>query len=125
MRFGKKGKLSPWYIGPFEILERVGDRAYRLALPPNLLTVHNVFHVSMLRKYIANPTHIIHHEPVEWSPDLSYEEMPIKIIDRQTRKLRSKEINMVKVLWHNHLIEEATWEVELDMLKNHPELFGK
>ena len=84
-----------------------------------------MFFISMLRMYIANPTHIIHHEPVEWTPDLSYEEKPIKIIDRQTRKLRSKEIIMVKVLWHNHSIEDVTWEVELDMLKNHPELFGK
>ena len=63
MRFGKKGKLSPRFIGPFEILERVGDVAYRLALPPSISGVHNVFHVSMLRKYIANPTHVLSYDP--------------------------------------------------------------
>ena len=62
LRFGKKGKLSPRFIGPFEILERVGAVAYRIALQPNLATVHNVFHVSMLRKYTPDPTHVIEHE---------------------------------------------------------------
>ena len=65
MRFGKKGKLSPRFIGPFEILERVGDLAYCLALPPNLLSVHNVFHVSMLRKYIFDPTHVLSYDLLE------------------------------------------------------------
>ncbi|XP_042415106.1 uncharacterized protein LOC122004253 [Zingiber officinale] len=64
LRFGKKGKLSPRYIEPFEILDRIGARAYRMALPPNLSGVHNVFHVSMLRKYISNPSHVIGHESV-------------------------------------------------------------
>ncbi|XP_073153033.1 uncharacterized protein [Henckelia pumila] len=67
MRFGKRGKLSPRYIGPFEILEKVVVRAYRVALPPNFDGVPNVFHISMLRKYVANPSHVIRHEPVEWS----------------------------------------------------------
>ncbi|XP_073153742.1 uncharacterized protein [Henckelia pumila] len=75
LRFGKKGKLSPRYIGSFEILDKVGTRAYRVALPPNLEGVHDVFHVSMLKKYISNPSHVIHHEPVHWTPDLSYEEV--------------------------------------------------
>ena len=65
MRFGKKGKLSPRFIGPFEILERVGDLAYRLTLPPNLSSVHNVFHVSMLRKYIFDPTHVLSYDLLE------------------------------------------------------------
>ncbi|XP_073131819.1 uncharacterized protein [Henckelia pumila] len=101
MRFGKKDKLSPRYIGPFEILKKVGARAYRVALPPNLEGVHNVFHISMLRKYVANPSHVIRHEPVDWTPDLSYEEMPVQIFDRQVRRLRNREIPMVKVLWRN------------------------
>ena len=65
MRFGKKGKLSPRFIGPFEILERVGDLVYRLALPPNLSSVHNVFHVSMLRKYILDPMHVFSYNSLE------------------------------------------------------------
>ncbi|XP_073152962.1 uncharacterized protein [Henckelia pumila] len=123
MRFGKKGKLSPKYIGPFEILEKVGARAYRVALPPNLEGVHNVFHISMLRKNVANPSHVIRHEPVDWTPDLSYEEMHVQILDRQVRRLRNREIPMVKVLWSNQLVEEATWETEQDMRARYPELF--
>ncbi|XP_073149378.1 uncharacterized protein [Henckelia pumila] len=125
LRFGKKGKLSPRYIGPFEILDKVGTRAYRVALPPNLEGVHNVFHISMLRKYISNPSHVIRHDPVLWTPDLSYEEIPIQILDTQVQKLRNKEIEMVKVLWRNQLVEEATWETEQDMRSRDPEIFGK
>ncbi|XP_073151844.1 uncharacterized protein [Henckelia pumila] len=101
MRFGKKGKF-------FEILEKIGARAYRLALPPNLGGVHNVFHISILRKYVPNPSHVIRHEPVKWTPDLSYEEMPVQILDRQVRRLRNREIPIVKVLRSNQLVEEAT-----------------
>ncbi|XP_073118761.1 uncharacterized protein [Henckelia pumila] len=125
LRFEKKGKLSPRYIGPFEILDKIGERAYRLALPPNLEGVHDVFHVSMLRKYISNPSHVIRHEPVHWTLDLSYEEVPIQILDTQVRKLRNKKIKMVKVLWRNQLVEEATWETEQDMRSRYPELFGE
>ncbi|XP_042380065.1 uncharacterized protein LOC121972465 [Zingiber officinale] len=124
LRFGKKGKLSPRYIGPFEVLEQIGTRAYRLALPPNLSGVHNVFHVSMLRRYL-NSSHIIGHESMQWRPDLSYEEMPKQILKHQIRKLRNKEIKMVKVLWGNHPREEATWEVEKDMQDRYPELFAQ
>ncbi|XP_073121905.1 uncharacterized protein [Henckelia pumila] len=90
LRFGKKRKLSPRYIGSFEILDKVGARAYRVSFPPNQEGVHNVFHISMLRKYIANPSHIIHHKPVQWTPDLSYEETPVQILDKRVRKLRNK-----------------------------------
>ncbi|XP_073152924.1 uncharacterized protein [Henckelia pumila] len=124
MRFGKRGKLSPRYIGPFEILEKVGARAYRVALPPNLEGVHNVFHISMLRKYVANPSHVIRHEPVDWTPGLSYDEMPVQILDRQVRRLRNREIPMVKVLWRNQLVKESTWETEQDMRECYPGLFG-
>ncbi|XP_047310117.1 uncharacterized protein LOC124913713 [Impatiens glandulifera] len=126
-RFGKKGKLSlgPRYIGPFEILEEIGDVAYRLVLPPTFDTVHNVFHVSNLRKYIPNPTHIIHHDVMQWTPNLTYEEVSTEIIVRQIRRLRNKEINMVKVLWSNHSVDEATWEVEEDMQQKYPDLFGR
>ncbi|XP_047306415.1 uncharacterized protein LOC124909825 [Impatiens glandulifera] len=111
IRFGKNGKLDPRYIGPFEILEEIGDVAYRLALSPNHDTVYNVFHVSNLRKYIPNPTHIIQHDVMQWTPDLAYEEVPTEIISRQIMRLQNKEISMVKVLWSNHFADEATSEV--------------
>ncbi|GKV36288.1 hypothetical protein SLEP1_g44436 [Rubroshorea leprosula] len=82
-RFGLKGKLSPRYIGPFEILERVGEVAYRIALPPELSNVHNVFHVLVLRKYEPNPSHVINYEPLELKEDLSYTEQPTQILDRK------------------------------------------
>ncbi|XP_073269698.1 uncharacterized protein [Primulina huaijiensis] len=115
MRFGKKGKLSSRYIGPFEILDRIGERVYRLALPPDLDRVHNVFHVSMLRKYLSNPSHVLRHEALDLLPNLSYEEVPVQIMDRKVKVLRNKEIGFVKVLWRNHVIEEATWELEEEM----------
>jgi hypothetical protein len=124
MRFGKKGKLSPRYIGPFEILERIGNVAYRLALPPDLSHVHDVFHVSLLRKYLPDPRHVIHYEPVQIQVDLSYKEQPIEILDRKEKVLRNKVISTVKVLWRNHLVEEATWELEEDMRQRFPHLFN-
>ncbi|KAJ9185061.1 hypothetical protein P3X46_004733, partial [Hevea brasiliensis] len=80
MRFGRKGKLSPRFIGPYEVLERVGPLAYRLALPPELEKIHNVFHVSMLRRYRSDPSHVLPVEEIEVNPDLTYEEEPIKIL---------------------------------------------
>ncbi|GAV61660.1 Chromo domain-containing protein [Cephalotus follicularis] len=124
MRFGKKGKLTPRFIGPFEILERVGAVAYRLALPPSLSDVHNVFHVSMLRKYHPDPSHVLQWEPLELRTDLSFEEIPIRILDRRIKQLRSKTIPLVKVLWQYHGVEEATWEREDDMQAKYPQLFS-
>ena len=83
MGFGKKGKLSPKFVGPFEILKRIGKVAYELALPPTLAEVHNVFHVSMLRKYIPDPSHVLNYEPLKIKDNLTYEEVPIQIIDRK------------------------------------------
>ncbi|KAM6581008.1 hypothetical protein CsatA_004782 [Cannabis sativa] len=121
--FGKKGKLSPRFIGPFEILEKVGQVAYRLALPPSLSAVHNVFHVSMLRKYVSDPMHVLSYETLELQPDLSYDEQPVQILDRKEKVLRTKTILLVKVLWRNSKVEEATWELETNMKTQHPELF--
>jgi hypothetical protein len=122
-RFGKRGKLNPRYIGPFEVLERVGKVAYRLALPPHLSHVHPVFHVSMLRKYLPDPTHVLTLPEVEVDEHLIMEERPIRILDKDIRKLRSKEIPLVKVQWQNHTSEEATWEVERNMRERYPYLF--
>ncbi|XP_073271497.1 uncharacterized protein [Primulina huaijiensis] len=90
MRFEKKRKLSPRFIRPFEILERVGTLAYRVALPPNQAGVHNVFHVSMLRKYMSKPSHVLNYEPLQLTPNLSFEERPTQMLDRQERRLRNK-----------------------------------
>ncbi|XP_062103888.1 uncharacterized protein LOC133815008 [Humulus lupulus] len=81
-RFGKKGKLSPRYVGPFEIFDRVGNVAYRVALPPSLSGVHNVFHVSQLQKYVYNPSHVLSYETLGLQEDLSFDESPVKILDR-------------------------------------------
>ncbi|GAV80957.1 Chromo domain-containing protein [Cephalotus follicularis] len=123
MRFGKKGKLSPRYIGPFEILERIGEVAYRLTLPPSLSHIHNVFHVSLLRKYMANPSHVLRVESIQVHEDLSYDEQPVEIMDYKEQVLRTKTIPLVKVLWRNHDMEEATWELEDTMRKEYPHLF--
>ena len=124
MRFGKKGKLSPRYIGLYEILGRVGPVAYRLALPRELERIHNVFHVSCLRKYIPDVSHVLEAQPVELKEDLSYEEQPVKILDRKEKTLRNKTVGLVKVLWRNHRVEEATWEREDDIRERYPQLFG-
>ena len=123
LRFVKKGKLSPRYIRPYEILERVGPVAYRLALPVEMSRIHNVFHVSVLRKYIPDATHVLSTQPVELNEDLSYEEKPVQILNEKEQVLRNKVIPLVKVLWRNHEIEEATWESKEQMLKQYPSLF--
>jgi len=125
MRFGKKGKLSPRYVGPFEILERIGEVAYRIALPPQFSGLHNVFHVSMLRKYVADPPHVIQLEVPEIRQDLSLEERPVEIVDRMVHQLRRRTIPMVKVRWQHHSEREATWEIEEEVRKEFPELFGE
>ena len=91
MRFGKKGKLSPRYTGPFEILERIGKVAYKLALPPELASVHNVFHVSMLKKYVPDPSHVLSQEPIEVQTDLTYKEKPAQILDRDEKVSRNRD----------------------------------
>ena len=118
MRFGKKGKLRPRFIGPFEILEQVGATTYRLALPPSMTAVHDVFHVSMLRKYVRNYLHVLKHQEVQSTLKVQYEMQPAKILDRKEKVLRNKVISLVKVLWTSHSSEEATWELESEMPKS-------
>ena len=112
MRFGRKGKLSPRFIGLYEVIEKVGPVAYRLALPLELEKIHNVFHVSMLRRYMSDPSHVVSLETIELRPDLTYEEELIEILDREVKELRNKRILLVKVLWRNHKTKESTWESE-------------
>ncbi|KAL4027967.1 hypothetical protein IC575_011157 [Cucumis melo] len=123
LRFERRGKLSPRFVGPFEILERIGPVAYRLALPPSLSTVHDVFHVSMLRKYVSDPSHVVDYEPLKIDENLSYTEQPVELLAREVKMLRNRKIPLVKVLWRNHRVEEATWEREDDMRSRYPELF--
>jgi hypothetical protein len=123
VRFGKRGKLSPRYIGPYEITERVGPVAYRLRLPPELSRIHDVFHVSMLRKYVADPSHILQEQPISLKKDLTYEEEPVQLLDRREQVLRNKTISLVKVLWRSQQVEEATWEPEDQMRQRYPHLF--
>ncbi|XP_070002467.1 uncharacterized protein [Nicotiana sylvestris] len=99
MRFGKKGKLSPRYVGPYKIVPRIGQVAYKLELPPEMSLVHPVLHVSILKKVIGDPSLIIPVETIEANEELSCEEIPVAILDRQVRKLRNKEVASVKMLW--------------------------
>ncbi|XP_049381202.1 uncharacterized protein LOC125845705 [Solanum stenotomum] len=110
MRFRKKVKLSPIFIGPFDILSRVREVVYKLALPPILSIVHHVFDVSMLQKYVSDESYVLSLDSVELGPDLSFEEDPIAILDRQVRKLRTKDIASVKVHWKHHSVGEVTWD---------------
>ena len=121
MRFGKQGKISPRYIGPYEIVSKVGPVAYKLKLPPELSRIH----VSMLRKYIPDPSHVLREQPVQLKKKLTYEETPMKIVDSKEQVLRSKVIPLVKVLWKNHEREAATWELEAQMRRQYPQLFSE
>ena len=98
VRLGKRGKLSPRFIGPFEILERVGTVAYRLALPPSMPGVHEVFHVSMLRKYTPDPAHVVDWGQIEVDRDGTFEEGPVRIVDSRDQVLRRKTVRLVLVL---------------------------
>ena len=97
LRFGRRGKLSPRFIGPYEIVSKVGPVAYRLKLPPELSRIHDTFHVSMLRKYIPDPSHVLREQPVQLKENLTYEETPVQIVDHKEQVLRSNVISLVKV----------------------------
>jgi hypothetical protein len=111
-RFGVKGKLAPRYIGPFEILEICGPVAYRLLLPPQLAAIHDIFHVSQLRKCVKVPTEIIDSQTIKIEFDLTYTEYPLRVLDTKERSTRRETIRMFKIQWNHHTEEEATWETE-------------
>ena len=96
---------------------------YRLTLPPEMSGVHNVFHVSILKKYTTDSSHVSHFDPVQLKEDLSYEEKPVQILDWKEKEVRNKKIALVKVLWRNHSMVESTWEREDEMCAKYPELF--
>ena len=99
VRFGKHGKLSSRFIGPFDILEKVGTFAYRLALPLSMTGVHEVFHVSMLREYTPDPAHVVDWGQIEIDTDGTFEEGPVCIVDSRDQVLRRKTVRLVRVLW--------------------------
>ena len=123
VRFGKRGKLLPRFIGPFEILERIGTVAYRLALSPSMSGVHEVFHVSMLRKNTSDPAHMVDWGQIEVDTDGTFEEGPVCIVDSRDKVLRRKTVRIVRVLWRYYGVEEYTWEREDTMQVTYPFLF--
>ena len=108
LRFRRRGKLSPRFIGPYEVVSKVGLVAYRLKLPLELSRIHDTFHVSMLRKYIPDRSHMLREQQMQLKENLTYEEKPVQIVDRKEQVLRSKVIPLVKVLWQNHERKAAT-----------------
>ena len=116
-------KLNPRFIGPFQILEKVGSVAYKLALPPNLSQLHDVFHVSQLKKYHPDPSHVLKPNRMQLQKNLTFTIEPERIIDAQVKKLRNKAISMVKFVWRGLSEDEATWETERSMKEHYPDLF--
>jgi hypothetical protein len=124
-RFGIKGKRAPRYIGPYEVTEASGPVAYKLKLPPKMSAIHNVFHVSQLKKCIRGPKKVLVEPEVEVEPDLSYQEHPSKILDCKEGSTCAKAIKMYKIQWSNHTEEEATWEAKDYLSKNYPDFLPK
>ena len=123
VRFGKRGKLSPRYFGPFEMLERVGTVAYGLALPPSLSGVHEAFHFSMLQKYTPDLAYVMDWGEIVVDTYKTFEEGLVRIMDSRNHVLRHKTMRLVKVLWQHRGLEEATWECK-DMIRaTYPFLF--
>ncbi|GJU92742.1 putative reverse transcriptase domain-containing protein [Tanacetum coccineum] len=125
VRFGKKGKLAPRYVGPFEIVECVGPVAYRLKLPQELSCVHDTFHVSNLKKCLAEPDVQVPLEEIEIDENLRFVEEPIEIVERDVKKLKRRRIPLVKVRWNSRQGAEYTWEREDQFRKKYPHLFSK
>jgi hypothetical protein len=122
-RFEVRGKLAPRFIGPFKILEKRGEVAYQLELPSQLPDVHDVFHVSQLKKCLWVPEEQIPMEDLDAKEDLSYQEYPVKILETSERVMRNKKIKMGKVQWSHHTEEEATWEREEELKEKFPSFF--
>ena len=123
VRFDKRGKLSSRFIGPFEILERVGTIAYWLALPPSMSGIHEVFHVSMLRKYTPDTAHVVDWGQIEVDTDGTFEEGPVCILDSRDQVLRRKIVRLVRVLWRYYGVEESMGECKDPMRPTYPFLF--
>ncbi|GJV25696.1 hypothetical protein Tco_1378391 [Tanacetum coccineum] len=112
VRFGKKGKLAPRFVGPFEIIEKVGPMAYRLDLPEELNGVHDTCHVSNLKKCLADPTLKVPLDEIQVDAKLNFMEEPVEILEREFKKLKRSRITIVKVRWNSKRGSEFTWELE-------------
>ena len=123
VRFSKRGKLSPRFIGTFEILERIGTVPYRLELPPSMSGVHEVFHVSILRKYTPNPAHVVDWGQIEVDTDGTFEGGLVCILDSRDQVLQRKTVRLVRVLWRHYGVEESTWKREDTMRATYPFLY--
>jgi hypothetical protein len=123
-RFKVQGNLAPRFIGPFKILEKRGEVAYQLELPPQLSDVHDVFHVSQLKKCLRVPEEGIPMKELDAKEDLSYQEYPVKILEMSERVTRNKRVKMCKVQWSHHAEEEATWEREEKLKAEFPSFFS-
>nr|KYP38444.1 hypothetical protein KK1_040302 [Cajanus cajan] len=116
----KSKKLTPRFIGPYQILRKMGHAAYQISLPPFLSNLHHAFHVSQLRKYISN--YVIMSDMVQSKDNLKFEIMPIQIVDKRIKQLRGKQISLLKVIW-NEDTGDATWELEEKIRETYPYLF--
>ncbi|GKF43655.1 hypothetical protein Tco_0130207, partial [Tanacetum coccineum] len=125
VRFGKKGKLAPRYVGPFKIVECVGPVAYRLKLPQELSCIHNTFHVSNLKKCLAESDVQVPLEEIEIDENLRFVEEPIEIVERDVKKLKRRRIPLVKVRWNSRQGPEFTWDHEDQFQRKYPHLFSK
>ncbi|XP_004514501.1 uncharacterized protein [Cicer arietinum] len=118
----KSKKLTLKFIRPHKISARIGPVAYRIAFPPILSKIHDVFHVSQLRKYLTDMSHVIKLDTIQLKDNLSFEVLPVRIDDRKIKRLRNKDVSLVKVIW-NPTTGDASWELESKMREQHPELF--
>ncbi|XP_010666675.1 uncharacterized protein LOC104883811 [Beta vulgaris subsp. vulgaris] len=123
MRFGKKGKLCAKYVASYEILQRIGKVAYKLALLMEFEKMHDVFHICQLKRYIPDKSHVLERKRIQIDRSFTYEERPVRILDKKVRSTHNKNVNVVKVLWSNHESEEATWEGKDEMKKKYPKFF--
>ncbi|GJU16444.1 hypothetical protein Tco_1144410 [Tanacetum coccineum] len=123
IRFGKKEKLTPRYVGPFEILERIGPVAYRLKLHEELSGVHDMFHVSNLKKCLADASLHVLLDEIKVDKTLRFVEEPVEIMDSEVKRLKRSKISLVKVRWDSKRGPEFTWECEDYMKSKYPRLF--
>ena len=120
IRFGKRGKLTPRFIGPFEVLDRIGTVAYRLTLSPSMSGVHEVFHVSILRRYTPDPAHVVDWGQTKVDTDGNFEKGPVCIVNSRNQVLRCKTVRLVLVLRRHYGVEESTWGCEDTMRATYP-----